>query len=95
MRDAHFSICALFISGAGHIGACCKPTVEQGDESCHDDRVHGDRDGMQTARAARSRERRKNGTPAEFFNVTTQALCFPKRSLPVGARAVYNIAASV
>lgn len=67
MCDAHFSIRALFIGGAGDVGTCCKSTLKQGDESCYDDRVHGDRrDGMQTARAAQSYERRKMAPPLNF-----------------------------
>lgn len=49
MRDAHFSIGAVSISGAGQVGACRTSTINQGDESCHDGRMHGDYLVMYTA----------------------------------------------
>lgn len=42
MRDAHFSIGTVSVSGAGQVGACGASIINQGDESCHDSRMHGD-----------------------------------------------------
>lgn len=67
MHDAHFSMGAVLISSAGHVGACCPSTINQGDEGCDDNRAHGDRDGMLTAKAMRSYEHREIVPPLRLL----------------------------
>lgn len=84
MHDAHLSMCAVFISGTGHVGACRPSTINQGDEGCDNNRAHGDRDGMRTAKDTRSYEH----SEIVRAGIATPLVGFPKACVPVNAHEV-------